>query len=116
MFPRFVPAPDRRPLTVGMNASPGAVTGAVVFDSPTAVARSHAGQRVILVRRETNADDLEGMIAAAGVRTSRGGRTSHAAVVARGMGLYCVCGGAELEVERHRPAGHRARWGGGRRG
>jgi pyruvate,orthophosphate dikinase len=99
MFPRFVPDPGRRPLSVGMNASPGAATGAVVFDSPTAIARARAGQRVILVRRETNADDLDGMIAAVGVLTSRGGRTSHAAVVARGMGRCCVCGADELEVD-----------------
>jgi pyruvate, orthophosphate dikinase len=82
-----------------MNASPGAATGAVVFDSPTAVARTAAGERVILVRRETNPDDLAGMIAAQGVLTSRGGRTSHAAVVARGMGTTCVCGAEELDVD-----------------
>ena len=99
MFPRFAPDPDRHPLTVGTNASPGAATGVVVFDSATAVARARVGQRVILVRRETNADDLDGMIAAAGVLTSRGGRTSHAAVVARGMGRCCVCGAKELEVD-----------------
>jgi pyruvate,orthophosphate dikinase len=99
MFPRFAPDPDRRPLTVGMNASPGAATGAVVFDSATAVTRSRAGQRVILVRRETNAEDLDGMIAADGVLTSRGGRTSHAAVVARGMGRSCVCGAEEIDVD-----------------
>src|SRR6185312_7164212 len=80
-------------------ASPGAATGAVVFDSATAVARAGAGEKVILVRRETNPDDLHGMIAAQGVLTSRGGKTSHAAVVARGMGKTCVCGAEELDVD-----------------
>ncbi len=80
MFPRFGPDPERRPLTVGRNASPGAATGAVVFDSPTAVARARAGQRVILVRREASPDDLDGMIAATGVLTGRGGRTSHVTI------------------------------------
>jgi pyruvate,orthophosphate dikinase len=99
MFPHFDPAAEPKTLTVGMNASPGAATGAVVFDSTTAVARAAAGERVILVRRETNPDDLDGIIAAQGVLTSRGGRTSHAAVVARGMGRTCVCGAEELEVD-----------------
>jgi len=99
MFPRFDTNAARTLLTTGMNASPGAATGAVVFDSPTAVARARAGQDVLLVRRETTADDLDGMIAARGVLTSRGGRTSHAAVVARGMGKTCICGADELEVD-----------------
>ena len=99
MFPRFAPDATTTALTVGMNASPGAATGAVVFDSPTAVARAAAGERVILVRSETNPDDLAGMIAAQGVLTSRGGRTSHAAVVARGMGRTCVCGAEDLDVD-----------------
>jgi pyruvate, orthophosphate dikinase len=99
MFPRFDPDATTKVLTVGMNASPGAATGAVVFDSATAVARAAAGQRVILVRRETNPDDLDGMIAAQGVLTSHGGRTSHAAVVARGMGKTCVCGAEELDID-----------------
>ena len=99
MFPRFDPDAATKVLTVGMNASPGAATGAVVFDSATAVAHAAAGQRVILVRRETNPDDLDGMIAAQGVLTSHGGRTSHAAVVARGMGKTCVCGAEELDID-----------------
>ncbi len=70
-----------------------------MFDSRTAVAWAAAGEKVILVRRETNPDDLHGMIAAEGVLTSRGGKTSHAAVVARGMGKTCVCGAEELEVD-----------------
>jgi pyruvate,orthophosphate dikinase len=73
--------------------------GAAVFDSASAVARHAGGESVILVRRETNPDDLEGMIAAAGVLTSRGGKTSHAAVVARGMGRTCVCGVEAIDVD-----------------
>ncbi|MFC5994669.1 pyruvate, phosphate dikinase [Pseudonocardia hispaniensis] len=99
MFPRFDAEAPKRLLTVGMNASPGAATGVVVFDSAAAVTRARSGQGVILVRRETNPDDLDGMIAAKGVLTSRGGRTSHAAVVARGMGRTCVCGAEELVVD-----------------
>jgi pyruvate,orthophosphate dikinase len=82
-----------------MNASPGAAVGKAVFDSHRAVAVAGAGEPVILVRRETNPDDLGGMIAAQGILTSRGGKTSHAAVVARGMGKTCVCGAEELEVD-----------------
>ncbi|MET8148594.1 pyruvate, phosphate dikinase [Actinoplanes sp. NPDC049668] len=95
MFPSFDSdaAPD--PLTTGVPASPGAAVGAVVFDSAAAAA---ATGPVILVRRETNPDDLPGMIAAQGILTSRGGKTSHAAVVARGMGKTCVCGADQLEI------------------
>jgi pyruvate,orthophosphate dikinase len=99
MFPRFDTTAGTEPLATGMNASPGAAVGVVVFDSPTAVQRTAAGEDVILVRRETNPDDLSGMIAAKGVLTSRGGKTSHAAVVARGMGKTCVCGAEALEVD-----------------
>ena len=99
MFPQFDDGTDRELLTKAMAASPGAAVGKVVFDSPTAVAWAERGEDVILVRRETNPDDLEGMIAAAGILTSRGGKTSHAAVVARGMGKTCVCGAEELDVD-----------------
>ncbi|MEV6606502.1 pyruvate, phosphate dikinase [Kutzneria sp. NPDC051319] len=98
MFPRFDEKAERRKIAQGMNASPGAATGKVVFDSYTAVKWSRSGEKVILVRRETNPDDLNGMIAASGILTSRGGKTSHAAVVARGMGKTCVCGAEELDV------------------
>ncbi|HTI22492.1 MAG TPA: pyruvate, phosphate dikinase [Kutzneria sp.] len=98
MFPRFDEKAQRRKIAQGMNASPGAATGKVVFDSYTAVKWSRSGEKVILVRRETNPDDLNGMIAAAGILTSRGGKTSHAAVVARGMGKTCVCGVEEIDV------------------
>jgi pyruvate,orthophosphate dikinase len=99
MFPRFDEhVAGRRKIAKGMNASPGAAVGKVVFDSYTAVKWSRSGESVILVRRETNPDDLNGMIAAAGILTSRGGKTSHAAVVARGMGKTCVCGAEALDV------------------
>jgi pyruvate,orthophosphate dikinase len=104
MFPRFDEQADKKLITTGMNASPGAAVGKVVFDSYTAVKWSRSGEKVILVRRETNPDDLAGMVAAQGILTSRGGKTSHAAVVARGMGKTCVCGAEKLNVdtkERH---------------
>ncbi|MFC4906571.1 pyruvate, phosphate dikinase [Actinomadura gamaensis] len=101
MFPRFdaSAAKDAERLTKGMNASPGAAVGKAVFTSDAAVAAAERGEDVILVRRETNPDDLAGMVAARGVLTSRGGKTSHAAVVARGMGKTCVCGAEELDVD-----------------
>ncbi|MCT9933654.1 pyruvate, phosphate dikinase [Planotetraspora sp. A-T 1434] len=99
MFPRFSTTAGNTRLTTGMNASPGAAVGKVVFTSARAVELAGRGEAVILVRRETNPDDLSGMIAAQGVLTSRGGKTSHAAVVARGMGKTCVCGAEELEVD-----------------
>jgi pyruvate,orthophosphate dikinase len=99
MFPRFVSGGDVTQLTQGMNASPGAAVGRAVFSSEEAVKWAERGEKVVLVRRETNPDDLSGMIAAEGVLTSRGGKTSHAAVVARGMGKTCVCGAEELQVD-----------------
>ena len=99
MFPRFAADESHELIAKGMNASPGAAVGRVVFDSATAVKWAKAGDHVILVRRETNPDDLEGMVAAAGILTSRGGKTSHAAVVARGMGKTCVCGAESLDVD-----------------
>ncbi len=99
MFPRFDLTSDPKQITKGISASPGAAVGKAVFDSAKAVEAAAAGQAVILVRRETNPDDLHGMIAARGILTSRGGKTSHAAVVARGMGKTCVCGAEDLEVD-----------------
>ncbi len=99
MFPQFDSHSPRTLVTRGMAASPGAAVGRAVFDSATAVAWAARGEQVILVRKETNPDDLEGMIAAGGILTSRGGKTSHAAVVARGMGTTCVCGAEELDVD-----------------
>ncbi|MET7460566.1 pyruvate, phosphate dikinase [Nonomuraea sp. NPDC005501] len=98
MFPRFDADAAKSRIAKGMNASPGAAVGKAVFSSERAVELAGQGEDVILVRRETNPDDLSGMIAARGILTSRGGKTSHAAVVARGMGKTCVCGAEELEV------------------
>ncbi|GAA2870280.1 pyruvate, phosphate dikinase [Streptosporangium fragile] len=98
MFPRFAKDAGGKAITKGMNASPGAAVGKAVFSTERAVELAARGEAVILVRRETNPDDLAGMIAAQGILTSRGGKTSHAAVVARGMGKTCVCGAEELEV------------------
>nr|WP_206327879.1 pyruvate, phosphate dikinase [Streptomyces sp. S3(2020)] len=111
MFPRFDEEAKVQQVGRGIAASPGAAVGKAVFDSYTAVKWSRSGEKVILVRRETNPDDLDGMIAAEGILTSRGGKTSHAAVVARGMGKTCVCGAEELEVDTKRrrmtvPGGH----------
>ncbi|HLH57602.1 MAG TPA: pyruvate, phosphate dikinase [Streptosporangiaceae bacterium] len=99
MFPRFDTGSDVEQIAKGVSASPGAAVGKVVFDSARAVELAARGEDVILVRRETNPDDLHGMIASRGILTSRGGKTSHAAVVARGMGKTCVCGADELEVD-----------------
>ncbi|MEO3754668.1 pyruvate, phosphate dikinase [Streptomyces sp. B6B3] len=99
MFPRFADGAAGPPLVTGVPASPGAATGQVVFDSAEAVRRAAAGQDVILVRAETTPEDLPGMVAARAVLTSRGGKTSHAAVVARGMGTVCVCGAGDLTVD-----------------
>jgi pyruvate, orthophosphate dikinase len=99
MFPRFDAGSGVTKITTGVSASPGAAVGKAVFDSATAVEWAGRGEQVLLVRRETNPDDLHGMIAAQGILTSRGGKTSHAAVVARGMGKTCVCGADELEVD-----------------
>ena len=111
MFPHFDAAADKQRLTKGMAASPGAATGEAVFDSATAQARAAEGRQVILVRRETDPDDLGGMIAAEGILTSRGGKTSHAAVVARGMGKTCVVGAEDLVIDAE---SHTARAGGER--
>jgi len=99
MFPRFDASKATTKITTGISASPGAAVGQAVFDSAKAVEKAANGEKVILVRRETNPDDLHGMIAAQGILTSRGGKTSHAAVVARGMGKTCVCGAEALDVD-----------------
>ena len=100
MFPQFdAAATDTTLIARGMNASPGAAVGKAVFDSHRAVDWAARGEKVILVRKETNPDDLNGMIAAEGILTSRGGKTSHAAVVARGMGKTCISGADELDVD-----------------
>ena len=89
----------RETIAKGLNASPGAAVGAVVFSSEDAVAYAEAGKPCILVRWETTPDDLPGMDAADGILTSHGGKTSHAAVIARGMGEPCVCGAESLQID-----------------
>jgi pyruvate, orthophosphate dikinase len=99
---QFDPRADVDVLAKGLNASPGAAVGKVVFDADTAAEMGERGEAVVLVRRETNPDDLHGMIAARGILTSHGGKTSHAAVVARGMGKPAVCGAEALKIDHAR--------------
>ncbi|NMW65935.1 pyruvate, phosphate dikinase [Mobiluncus mulieris] len=99
MFPMFDASAKPAVFTKGMAASPGAAFGKIVFDNDSAEASEKAGVPCILVRRETNPDDLRGMVAANGVLTSRGGKTSHAAVVARGMGKTAVVGAESIAVD-----------------
>ena len=98
-FAQFDPKAPRTFFVKGTPASPGAAVGKAAFSPARAVAWAAEGESVVLVRRETSPEDLEGMVASSGILTSRGGRTSHAAVVARGMGRPCVCGAEELEVD-----------------
>lgn len=99
MFPQFDDDAEKVLIARGMAASPGAAVGEIAFDSAQAEEARAAGRDTILVRRETNPDDLPGMIASVGVLTSRGGKTSHAAVVARGMGTTCVVGAEQLQID-----------------
>lgn len=99
LFPQFDPTAPKSLIAEGMGASPGAAVGEIVFDSAVAVRRHAEGHEVILVRPETSPDDLAGMVASAGILTSRGGKTSHAAVVARGMGKTAVCGADSLRID-----------------
>jgi pyruvate,orthophosphate dikinase len=105
LLPRFSPEAteaaqkEARQLAKGLNASPGAASGKAVFDADRVAEMGGAGEAVILVRQETNPDDVHGMIAAKGILTARGGATSHAAVVARGMGKPCVAGTESLYVD-----------------
>ena len=99
LHPTLDPAAHRDVLTKGLPASPGAASGIVVFDSDTAEQKAEAGEDVILVRIETSPEDIHGMHAAKGILTARGGMTSHAAVVARGMGRPCVSGAGTLSID-----------------
>ncbi|USQ78695.1 pyruvate, phosphate dikinase [Ornithinimicrobium faecis] len=99
LHPAIDPEHGQTPITKGLNASPGAAVGEIVFDSDTAEARGKAGEAVILVRWETTPDDIAGTIAAQGVLTAHGGMTSHAAVVARGMGKPCVAGASAAKID-----------------
>ncbi|WP_420382622.1 pyruvate, phosphate dikinase [Novosphingobium sp.] len=99
LHPTLDPTAPRDVLTRGLPASPGAASGAVVFDADTAERRAERGDAVILVRVETSPEDIHGMHAARGVLTARGGMTSHAAVVARGMGRPCVSGASAVSID-----------------
>ena len=99
MFPQFDATAEKELIARGMAASPGAAVGKIAFDNAQAVEAAEKGIKIVLVRRETNPDDLPGMVAAEGVLTARGGKTSHAAVVARGMGKTCVCGAESLVID-----------------
>lgn len=99
MFPQFDLSSSVKEIARGIPASPGAAVGEVVFDSRRAFDLARSGKKVILVRRETSPDDLVGMVASEGILTSRGGKTSHAAVVARGMGKTAVCGTESISVD-----------------
>ncbi|WP_454915440.1 pyruvate, phosphate dikinase [Xanthobacter sediminis] len=99
LHPAINPKAERTVLTTGLPASPGAAAGAIVFSADEAEAWKEKGRKVILVRAETSPEDINGMHAAEGILTSRGGMTSHAAVVARGMGKPCVSGAGALRID-----------------
>jgi pyruvate, orthophosphate dikinase len=105
LLPSFTPAAkatakkDGKLLTIGLPASPGAAVGKLAFTASEAVERTHAGEKVLLVRKETNPEDIDGMHLAAGILTSTGGMTSHAAVVARGWGRCCVAGAGAIHID-----------------
>ncbi len=99
LFKRRVKADGTRPIAKGLNASPGAAVGEVVFTADDAEARAREGHKVVLVRRETTPDDYHGMIASQGILTSAGGTNSHAAVVARGEGIPAVCGADAIRID-----------------
>ena len=99
LHPQFDKNANYDVLARGLNASPGAAVGEAVFSAKDAVAAAAAGRKTVLVRWETTPDDLAGMIAAEGILTSHGGKTSHAAVIARGMGAPCVCGVEALRID-----------------
>ena len=101
LFPRLDPAAHNTPVARGLPASPGAAVGHAVFDADRAEQQGRGGQRVILIREETKPEDIHGFFASQGILTARGGKTSHAAVVARGMGKPCVAGAEGIHVDVH---------------
>ena len=101
LHPRLDPDATRNVIAKGLPASPGAASGIVVFSADDAEKRAHLGEKVMLVRIETSPEDIHGMHAATGILTTRGGMTSHAAVVARGMGRACVAGAGEIRIDYH---------------
>ncbi len=101
LHPSFDPAAERNVIAQGLAASPGAAVGRVVFNADDAVEAKKLGEKVVLVRLETSPEDIHGMKAAEGILTARGGMTSHAAVVARGMGRCCVSGCGDIQIDYH---------------
>ena len=101
LFPRLDPKVKKKPIALGLPASPGVAVGIAVFDADRAEKLGRTGQRVILVREETRPEDIHGFFASQGILTSRGGKTSHAAVVARGMGKPCVSGAEGIVIDVH---------------
>lgn len=99
LHPTLDPKAPRKVIAKGLPASPGAASGTIVFTADDAEKRAHGGEKVILVRRETSPEDIHGMHAAEGILTSTGGMTSHAAVVARGMGKPCVAGAGDVRID-----------------
>ncbi|HOK54332.1 MAG TPA: PEP-utilizing enzyme, partial [Armatimonadota bacterium] len=97
--PRIKDTKGVKPIAKGLNAGPGGASGHAAFDSKTAIKMAEAGQDVILVRKETNPDDLSGMLASKGVLTALGGRTSHAALIARQYGIPTVCGCGDIKID-----------------
>jgi len=98
LYPSVDPGAKAQPIARGLPASPGAASGIAVFDPDDAIRRAREGEDVILVRKETSPNDIHGMHAAVGIVTARGGLTSHAAVVARGMGRPCICGASSVRI------------------
>ncbi|MDP1653633.1 MAG: putative PEP-binding protein, partial [Rhodocyclaceae bacterium] len=99
LVPQLSPNFKGKPLATGLPASPGAASGKIVFDADTAEQRGRNGEKIILVREETKPEDIHGFFQAQGILTSRGGKTSHAAVVARGMGKPCVSGCEAIHID-----------------
>ncbi len=106
MVPQLAPDAHAESLAQGLAASPGAAAGKIVFDADTAELRGGLGEKIILVREETKPEDIHGFFAAQGILTSRGGKTSHAAVVARGMGKPCVSGCEAIVIDHHAKKAH----------
>ena len=109
LHPTLDPKAKPAALATGLPASPGAASGEIVFSADEAQALRQAGRKSILVRVETSPEDIHGMHAAEGIVTTRGGMTSHAAVVARGMGKPCVSGVGAIRIDYNRPDDDRGR-------
>src|SRR5690606_33478862 len=102
LLPSFDPKAKREVIAEGLPASPGAAVGKLAFTAAEAVERTQNGEHVLLVRKETSPEDIDGMHAAEGILTSTGGMTSHAAVVARGWGKPCVAGAGKIHIDEAR--------------